>query len=448
MTNITVVDAIMGSGKTKYVMQMMNERAYTQLFEDDARRFVYITPLLDEVRRIIGGCSALDFREPQEEGTKLRSFNRLIAEGHNVASTHALFGLADADTRERLRKGNYTLVIDETLECVREYGDSDDPEDKLTRDDLRGLFKAEYIYTDDTGRVCWNHAKWPEYRGRWEKLRALCDLGALTQVVSEDEDSTGLLVWSLPADFLKLFDRVLICTYLFEGSLMAAHLKANGLSYTVKTLSRDGLLTDPDQTLEREKLAEYRERITVIEDQKLNAIGDPEDKENPLSATWYSRDVKSHGLKIRKVQLNTYGFFTNTAKTPTERNMWTCFRAQRELLKGKRYTKGWVASNMRATNDHRNRTALAFLVNVFMRPMIREHFRRLGVFPDHELYALTQLVQWVWRSSIRVPLAEGGQSITLYLPSRRMRELFLRWLAGEFVVSGAEDDAEQHAEAA
>ena len=41
----------------------------------------------------------------------------------------------------------------------------------------------------------------------------------------------------------------------------------------------------------------------------------------------------------------------------------------------------------------------------------------------NDAYALTELIQWVWRSRVR-----RGEPITLYLPSPRMRRLFEEWL--------------------
>ena len=41
-----------------------------------------------------------------------------------------------------------------------------------------------------------------------------------------------------------------------------------------------------------------------------------------------------------------------------------------------------------------------------------------------DAYALTELIQWVWRSRVR-----NGQPITLYLPSLRMRQLIEEWLS-------------------
>jgi hypothetical protein len=46
---------------------------------------------------------------------------------------------------------------------------------------------------------------------------------------------------------------------------------------------------------------------------------------------------------------------------------------------------------------------------------------------DDDQFALSQLVQWVWRSRIR-----EDQPINLYLPSDRMRRLFTEWLDGKY----------------
>ena len=43
-----------------------------------------------------------------------------------------------------------------------------------------------------------------------------------------------------------------------------------------------------------------------------------------------------------------------------------------------------------------------------------------------DLYALSALLQWVWRSRIR-----RSQPIKLFIPSERMRDLFKRWLTAD-----------------
>ena len=46
---------------------------------------------------------------------------------------------------------------------------------------------------------------------------------------------------------------------------------------------------------------------------------------------------------------------------------------------------------------------------------------------DKDLWALSNMIQFVFRSAVR-----KGESIKLYLPSLRMRELLERWKQGEF----------------
>lgn len=49
-----------------------------------------------------------------------------------------------------------------------------------------------------------------------------------------------------------------------------------------------------------------------------------------------------------------------------------------------------------------------------------------GVELNQDLYAISELLQWIWRSAIR-----DGECIDLYLPSVRMRELLGMWVLGK-----------------
>lgn len=86
----------------------------------------------------------------------------------------------------------------------------------------------------------------------------------------------------------------------------------------------------------------------------------------------------------------------------------------------------WVASNARATNHFSNRHVLAFMQKISPNPEISKYFGKRGVSLSSDTYALSGLIQWVWRSAIR-----KGEPITLYLPSPRMRRLFEEWLEGK-----------------
>jgi hypothetical protein len=90
---------------------------------------------------------------------------------------------------------------------------------------------------------------------------------------------------------------------------------------------------------------------------------------------------------------------------------------------GKAY--GFLPFNTRATNAYRNVEALAYPLNIYQHGDVRGYFDERGIATSEDLYAISTLVQWLWRSRIR---QEPRQSITIYLPSERMRGLFLEWL--------------------
>jgi len=115
--------------------------------------------------------------------------------------------------------------------------------------------------------------------------------------------------------------------------------------------------------------------------------------------------------------------FKNMLNSSSDRNLWTVFKDYQALLKGKGYTKGFLSCNVRATNAYRNRDCLAYCVNVYYNPLLKNYFQEQGVEVREDDYALSEMIQWVWRSAIR-----DGKEIWIYIPSRRMRELFRNWL--------------------
>jgi hypothetical protein len=58
-----------------------------------------------------------------------------------------------------------------------------------------------------------------------------------------------------------------------------------------------------------------------------------------------------------------------------------------------------------------------------MNPVLKHFFIQKNIIVNDEEYALSELVQWVWRSAIR-----DGKEINLYIPSSRMRRLLTDWL--------------------
>ena len=110
MNTITVVDARMGRGKSSAAIRYMNFAI------KDSKRFLYITPYLDEVGRI---CERCDFDQPDSDHmSKSAELKLHMRMGHNVAATHSLFYLMDAEAMELVRQQHYSLIVDESIQVI------------------------------------------------------------------------------------------------------------------------------------------------------------------------------------------------------------------------------------------------------------------------------------------------------------------------------------------
>lgn len=135
-------------------------------------------------------------------------------------------------------------------------------------------------------------------------------------------------------------------------------------------------------------------------------------------------------MKVLKNNLSN--FFRNIMKSRSSQNLWTTFCKDddldgavdwADLLAGNGYTKGFLACNAKGTNMYRHKTALAYMVNIFPNTVMQNFLHKMDVPLNQNMYALSELVQWIWRSAIR-----DGKEITIYIPSKRMRTLLIDWI--------------------
>lgn len=422
MTKITVIDTIMGAGKTSYIIEYMKQTHIEGMFDGLQRRFIYVTPLLTEVERVKAACPRLRFKDPKPiHGRKYFGLQRLIEDRENIATTHELFKLLTQETRQALLEANYTLVIDEVLTCCDLF-------DGLTKHDQNDLFQSGKLYIDkDTGRVQWDHHNHGDYEGKFSTIKHLCDNGNLA-AYPEGPRGTRVFIWQFPTEFLECFEQTFVLTYLFDGSPMRSYLDAKGVGYELKAVTEDSgrgyrLIPWQDHN-EGEVKSRIRELVILYEGQG-NALGTPRNNEQPLSSSWFKRaDEKT----LAKLRGNTVTYFKNHAQTASQFNALTTFKSVRSKLKGPGYSRSscWVALNAKATNEYAHKTSMAYLANRFVLPPLRNHFLKQGIHINEELFAISEMIQVLWRTAIR-----NGKPVHLYIPSQRMRGLFKAWLQAD-----------------
>lgn len=392
---LKVVDAGCGVGKTTAMINYINQ-------DKDNNKFLYITPFLTEVERVKNACKDKNFQEPAELPTKTEDLLRLVEKGYNIVSTHALFKKLTDKVLDLTQFNDYILIIDEAADVLEEID--------ITKNDLKTII-TEYTTIDDNNTVHWN--EWNnDYEGRFEDYKNMIQMGGV-KAHRSDTGEVVSLVWAFPITIFESFKEVYILTYMFNGQ--RAYYEYNKVNI-INMYVKDFQLTTEPQVYNYE---EQKKLIAVIEDEKLNAIGN---NRGSLSMSWFSRNSKTALMK--QLQNNINNFFKNIVKgTPINEKLWTTFKEYEGTVKGKGYTNAFVPINIRATNDYKEATAVAYIANRYMKPTLKHFFEVEGIKVDEDTYALSELIQFIYRSAIR-----DGKPITVYIPSKRMRELFIDWI--------------------
>lgn len=392
----------MGSGKSSAAITYMNEHSND--------RFIYISPYLDEGKRIKENCPALKFVEPSKKIPEYRFCKTnhtlaLLKEGRNIASTHQAFKFYTKEMADVVRDAGYTLIIDEDVDVL----------DVLPMDigDLELLERAGYIRQDgEQYQVIDDSYNGKAFRSEFRIMHS-------RKLIKSDGDSP-ILYWALPPELMLSFKNVFVLTYLFEGQSISRFFKMYHIGYNAigTQMCRDGKYRFvAGHSVPPAYTASLSKKIHIFDNPRLNSIGD--DK-YALSMKWFEKAENA-----RKMKNNLFNYFVNImGKIPLNVRMWGSFDDARTALSGKGYTTKYVVFNTKAVNEYRDRHVLAYAANLFMNVGQKLYYAEHGVEMNEDLYALSIMVQWVWRSAIR-----DGKEIWIYIPSRRMRELLIDWIA-------------------
>lgn len=391
MSKIKIVDARMGRGKTSAAVEYMNSHP--------DKRFVYVTPYLAEVDRI---CKSCDFEQPKSnKDAKLIDFYNLVDAGKNISTTHSLLSFVDDWVLDLIRRKHYTIIIDEAINVV----------EKLTVSDADYALLSSYISVDDSGRIYWLD---DSYDGTFNKYKNLATAGAMYKYQGE-------FIAIAKPELFEAFDEVIMMTYLFDGQLQKAFLDFFGFEYMrcgVDTSNGFKLTDNPDNP----PPIDYHDLIHIIEDDDLNDVGK---SPRNLCKSWFNRRGRYHPdiCRLRgHMQKITRRMFGNVS---SNRILWTTFKSAKKKLLGDngRYGSSFLQINARATNEYRDKDVVMYLANRYVDPALKSMFEQRGVTIDDDQFALSEMLQFIWRSAIR-----DGKPITLYIPSKRMRTLLTNWI--------------------
>ena len=404
---IHVCDCMMGSGKSSAAITFINEHP--------DRKFIYVTPFLAEAHRVAEACTNVKLFEPVEKKKyrqcKTLHTSMLVDRSCSVATTHQAFIAYPASLIQNIADKHYTLIIDENVSVMEQ-----------------AKVKASYI------RLALECGMLVETRPHVLELADKENCGDFDPELFHVMQTRTLLdgggrikyFWQLPPDLITAFDEVFVLTYMFRGQGLDLMFQLYNMEYdNISVRCTDGVYrfcASGDK--EEVHPANPRHLITILDNEKLNYIGSGR---TAMCKSWFESRIEREGddsnADIILVKNHIYNFFKNIAPAKRGHKMWSTFASAELSLRGLGYTSCFVACNCRSTNTYKNATSLAYVVNLYYNSFQKTLLWRMGVKVDDDLYALSTLVQWIWRSAIR-----DGKPVTLYLPSRRMRELLEGWL--------------------
>lgn len=403
-TKIYVVDEPMGRGKSSAAINYINNSSLD-------KKFLVISPYLEEVTRYKEFCKERHFVEPKfDKGgkTKFQDIQKLIEEGQNIVSTHTLFKKFNIEIAKKIKEHNYTLIMDEVADIITELSISEDDRNIL-------VDSGCIIYDEETQELTWDYEGHSDYKGALIDFKHMCDIGSI-YVYGGDT-----LFWMFPIKVYQSFKEVFIMTYMFDAQVQSYYYKFYNMKYEKMYVSGNSqyeyhFTKEPD---ENRVHYNYKELITILDKPKLNAIGEGR---YDLSLSWYQKNMNKE--KMERLRKDTYNFKKNIAKVCGRKFIWTSFKEYSDKVGDRSFVRRFVQCNARATNKFAESEAVAYLVNRYLNPAIKNFFVRRGIQVNEDEYALSEMLQFIWRSRIR-----KGEPVFLYIPSSRMRNLLNTWIS-------------------
>lgn len=413
MTNkIEVLDAIMGSGKTQGIIKWM--------LDNPGNKYLYISPMLTEVEeRIPKACEALDFTFPstEEHNTKSEHLLELLKNGCNIAFTHSLFTDLSQEHLDTISKHQYVMIIDEEVSLIEPY------KGKYSKGDITSLEQAGHIRVDENnlGKVEW----------LWETMSENTQYSGLKRLCSVDmlycsKRSRDMMVIQLPIALVKSAKRTIILSYLFKGSVMASFLKLKGIE--ISDFTEVELMKDTQTVLE-----EAKKLVNFCSLPSTNAA-----KKYGMSSSWYSTNATKEQLKklggaIRNVyrKVGKENLLITLPKDSVEKEINRKKNARLVIPKEVNADGVFLYCGARATNDYADKSvalhAYNRYVNTVVKAYMQDYGEELDAIPDDDQFALSEMVQWLWRTRIR-----KDQPIDVYILPERMEKLLKLWLEGKY----------------
>ena len=421
---VEILDSIMGSNKTNRVLDWIDS--------NPNERYLYISPLLSEVdntSRLATNLKHVSFEFPTTDDGDTKSDDLLakLEIGANISCTHSLYLGMSEKHLDLIEKHGYIVIIDEEVGVIDAFK-------KYSTDDLAYLSaNGDIEISDEDGMISWVGAELGK-KAKYKQFYNLCKAKA----VYATKRSDTMLVTQMPVELFTRAKRVIIMTYMFKGNVLDNFLKLKKVDVTP--------FTDVSPTI----IDKHRIRNLIDLkplDRKLLKLGMSVYAYSKMDKKGFdliSNYIRSTGLSVgAKAKDTMYTFPKDVSPVEMKSGKRVAPRGfltyKTDIVdddgnvildsKGKPKTQDnfcWLHSGCRATNKYSYKWYLAHCYDRHPNLSVETYLYEYGSPIDKNVFALSEMLQWIWRSRIR-----NGEPIVLAIPNMRMHNLFLDWLNQE-----------------
>lgn len=442
---VVVYDGVCGIGKTTSIFDHINDHV---ILKNANNRVIFVGTYLSELHRVAGTKAQKNKKsQPPIRGkdkkvtyadsrlfkgqfthletmpNKMMHLVTLLNQNKDIVMTHSMFNKLNKECLDIIKSKNYHIIIDEEPKVIQLPDElykhsfkGSSIEHELKQKEINELLKIGVI-NNHGGEITWGQHELDRYKD----FRTDVDAKRIVVYNQQSEDSTDkIFLWRQNPEVFTAFKTVHVLTYLFKDSFLQAYFDICKIPYLIKNRT-------VEEALDNNKLRPYHSLIHV---HKLDSFNTFVQHGEQLTSSWYNKFISHYNSSeendIRKKLTSFFKSklpYENREATEAEK-MWSTYGDFIDWVKGKGYTKGFVAFNARATNEYKHKKQLAFTVNVYANPILINYCNSFGCSVDHNSYATSTLVQWIFRSALR-----EGKHIHLMLPSKRMQRLLKAWMS-------------------
>ena len=428
---LKVVDSVMGSGKTSYIIQLLKKsiQAYKVAFDtdvDSVPKYLVITPYLDQIdyikEQVPEAIAPISTAKNKSENLigLLQNKTDIILCTHNLLHRFSEFDLLKP----------YTILIDEAIDVIEVMYDDGEQDDSKTIsvEDIQILIKSGMARETEDRFIEWigDEYKGLVYSNKDNNIYKYL----LNKSLAIREDKVYKL---LSPRLFDICQDIYVFTYMFDAQNMYYYCRYFDIPFEYWHIIKDGDKYD----VQKGKAEDSNHTYPIhIYDGELNNIG-----KNGLTKNWFVKNASE--TEIDQLQRNIYNYLRNICpkfgvKANVGNIIWTTFKKyaggiakgndkctlDRKTKAGKEKKGNFVSCTARATNNYRHANVVAYAVNRYQKPEITRFFQeKEGIVYDEDKFALQEMLQFIWRSAIR-----EGNPINGYIPSKRMRDMLNNWL--------------------